>query len=208
MDYTQLATQESIDKTVAGLKERGFMPVVVSTKEEALAKIQELVPAGASVMNGASKTLEQIGYIDHLKAEGHGWDNLHKAIVEEKDADKQKELRRAALTSDYYLGSVHALSETGEMIIASNTGSQLPHIVYSSPNVIFAVSTQKIVPTLADAYKRLHERVVPLEDARMKEVYGPQAGTSVNKVLVYHKENVAVTGRAITVLLVKEALGF
>jgi L-lactate utilization protein LutB len=208
MDYTQLASEESITKTVAGLKERGFEPVVVNTKEEALAKVKELIPAGASVMNGASKTLEAIGFIDHLKAEGHGWDNLHKGIVEEKDEARQKELRRAALTSDCYAGSVHALAETGEMLIASNTGSQLPHIVYSSPNVVFVVGIQKIVPTLAEAHTRLWEYVVPLEDARMKEVYGPEAGTAVNKVFAYHRENVGFTGRKIHVVLVKESLGF
>jgi len=208
MDYTQLASEESITKVVAGLKERGFEPVVVNTKEEALAKVKELIPAGASVMNGASKTLEAIGFIDHLKAEGHGWDNLHKGIVEETDEEKKKQLRRAALTSEYYAGSVHALAESGEMLIASNTGSQLPHIVYSSPNVVFVVSTQKIVPSLTDAHKRLLEHVVPLEDARMKEVYGPQAGTAVNKVFVYHRENTGFTGRKIHVVLVKERLGF
>ncbi|MDB5225117.1 MAG: hypothetical protein JWL87_69 [Candidatus Adlerbacteria bacterium] len=208
MDYTQLASEESITKTVAGLKERGFEPVVVATKEEALAKVKELIPQGASVMNGASATLEEIGFIDHLKAEGHGWDNLHAGIVSEADAEKQKELRRQALTSEYYAGSVHALSETGEMLIASNTGSQLPHIVYSSPNVVFVVGAQKIVPTLADTYKRLLDHVVPLEDARMKKVYGPEAGTAVNKVFVFHKENVGFTGRKIHVILVKEKLGF
>ncbi len=208
MDYTQLAAQESIDRTVAGLKERGFNPIVVDTKEEALVKIKEIIPAGASVMNGASVTLQEIGFVDHLKGEGHGWDNLHKGIVEEKDEEKQKELRRQALIADYYAGSVHALSETGEMLVASNTGSQLPHIVYSSPNVVFVVGTHKITPTLADAYKRLNEHVVPLEDARMKQVYGPEAGTAVNKVFVYHRENVGFTGRKITVILVKEKLGF
>lgn len=208
MDYTHMASEESISRTVRGLKERGFEPMVVATKEEALAKVKELIPAGASVMNGASVTLQEIGFVDHLKGEGHGWDNLHKGIVEEKDAEKQKGLRRAALTSEYYAGSVHGLAETGEMLIASNTGSQLPHIVYSSPNVIFVVGTQKIVPTLADAYKRLHEHVVPLEDARMKQVYGPQAGTAVNKIFVYNRENASFTGRKIHVVLVKEKLGF
>lgn len=208
MSYTQLASEETLTKTVAGLKERGFEPVVVATKEEALAKIKELIPAGVSVMNGASKTLEAIGFVDYLKAEGHGWNNLHKAIVEETDQAKQAQMRRAALTSDYYAGSVHALVETGEMLIASNSGSQLPHIVYSSPNVVFVVGTHKIVPTLADAHTRLWEHVVPLEDIRMKEVYGPEAGTAVNKVFVYHRENTSFTGRKIHVILLKDAIGF
>lgn len=208
MDYTQLASQESIDRTVAGLKGRGFEPLVVATGEEALVKIKELIPEGASVMNGASLTLQEIGFVDHLKGEGHGWDNLHKGIVEETDAHKQKELRRQALVAEYYAGSVHGLAETGEMLIASNTGSQLPHIAYSSPNVVLVVGTQKITPTLADAYARLHSHVVPLEDARMKVIYGPEAATAVNKVFVYHRENTAITQRKIHVILVKESLGF
>lgn len=205
MDYTILATQESIDKTVAALKERGFEPLVVSTKEDAMAKIKELIPAGASVMNGSSTTLNQLGFVDYLKAGQHGWNNLHAAIVAEKDPAQQGVLRRAALTSEFYLGSVHGLAESGEMLIASNSGSQLPHIVYSSPNVVFVVGTQKITPTLADAEVRLREYVIPLEDERMKSV--GMGGTKLNKLFHYFGEP-SYTGRKIHVILVKEVLGF
>lgn len=207
MTYTNLASNEAITKTVEGLAGRNFKSILVANKEEALSKIKELIPQGASVMNGSSTTLQQVGFVDYLKAGSHGWKNLHEDILAEKDPAKQNELRRQALLSDYYLGSVHALSETGEMVIASNTGSQLPHIVYSSPNVIFVVSTKKIVPTLEEAGKRLREHVVPLEDVRMKQVYGPESGTKINKELIFHGEP-AFTGRTITVLLVQEDLGF
>ncbi|MDB5225031.1 MAG: hypothetical protein JWO43_653 [Candidatus Adlerbacteria bacterium] len=207
MSYDTLATDSMINKTVEELTKRNFHPIVVATKEEALAKIKELVPPGASVMNGASKTLEAIGYTDHLKAGNHGWKNLHEDILAEKDPAKQAVLRRQALISDFYLGSVHGLSETGEMLIASNSGSQLPHIAYSSPNVVLVVGAQKIVPTLADTYQRLMTHVIPLEDARMKEVYGPESGTKLNKEFVFHGE-AAYTGRMISVIIVKESLGF
>ncbi len=206
MEYAQLSSEATLATTVAGLKERNFEPIVVATKDEALAKIKELIPAGASVMNGASKTLEEIGFVEHLKGNSHGWNNLHAKVLGEKDPALQAKLRREATISDFYLGSVHALASTGEMIIASNTGSQLSNIVYSSPHVIFVVSTQKITPTLADAMKRLEEHVIPLEDARMKAAYG--TGTQLNKVFIYHRENTAFTGRKIHVILVKEKLGF
>jgi L-lactate utilization protein LutB len=207
MDYTKLASQESLERAVAGLKERGFEPVVVNTKEEALAKIKELIPAGASVMNGTSTTLQQVGYVDYLKAGQHPWRNLHANILAEQDPAAQKVLRRQALTSDYYLGSVHALAESGEMLIASNSGSQLPHIAYSSPNLVLVVSTKKIVPAFPDTYKRLNEHVVPMEDARMKQVNGPGSGTKLNKLFVFFGEP-SYTGRKVTVMLVKEDLGF
>lgn len=207
MDYHNLASDEALISTVAALEAQNFKPIVVSTKEEAFAKIKELIPTGASVMNGSSTTLQQIGYIEHLKGGQHGWNNLHEAIVNEKDQAKQSQLRRQALLSDFYLGSVHALAQTGEMVIASNSGSQLPHIVFSSPNLVLVVGTQKIVPTLEDARARLREYVVPLEDKRMKEANGPDSGTKLNKEFIFHGEP-TYTGRNITVLLVKETLGF
>ena len=205
MDYDILASEETLAATVAALKARNFEPIVVATKEEALAKVKELVPAGASVMNGSSTTLQQIGFVDYLKAGEHGWNNLHAAVLAETDPAKQQQLRRQALLADYYLGSVHALSAAGELVIASNSGSQLPHIVFSSPNVIFVVGTQKIAPTLADAEARLRTHVVPLEDARMKSV--GMGGTALNKLFYFFGEP-AYTGRKITIVLVKEKLGF
>jgi L-lactate utilization protein LutB len=206
MDYTALASTESVQKTAEALKAHGFQPTIIENGKDALEYIKKNVPQGASIMNGSSRTLEQIGFVEYLKAGQHGWNNLHEMILAEKDAEKQKVLRRQALISDYYLGSVHALSETGEMVIASNTGSQLPHIVYSSPNVIFVVGTQKIVPTVEEGQKRLREHVVPLEDENMQQKY--KMHTALNKEFIYHTENVAFTGRTVQVLLVNEKLGF
>jgi hypothetical protein len=205
MTYDTLASQEIIDTTVASLTERGFIPHVVNTKDDALAFIKSQIPQGASVMNGASKTLEQIGFIEYLKSGAHGWNNLHEAIINEKDKEKQAVLRRQSVLSDYYLGSVHALAQTGEIVIASNTGSQLPHIVFTSPRIIFVVGVQKITQSLSDAMNRLIEHVVPLEDERMKKVYG--MGTMVSKILTLQHEN-PMMGREVHILLVKESLGF
>ncbi|HUQ30285.1 MAG TPA: lactate utilization protein [Candidatus Paceibacterota bacterium] len=205
MNYTTLAAAEIISKTMEGLKARNIESEVVNTKEEALAKIKELVPAGASVMNGASVTLEEIGLIDYLKSDTHGWNNLHAGIVAEKDPAKQAQLRKEANLSDYYFGSVHAITEEGEMVIASNTGSQLPHLVFTSSNLILVVGTQKIVPTLADALNRLEMHVIPLEDKHMQSLYG--VGTHKNKTLIFHGES-SLTKRSVKVLFVKEPVGF
>lgn len=205
MKYNTLATKDAVEKTIKELGTRNVEAFLVRNKDEALAKIKELIPKGASVMNGASRTLEQIGFVDYLKSGEHGWNNLHEAIVKETDGAKQNILRRQALLSDYYLGSVHALSETGEFIIASNTGSQLPHIVFSSPNVIFVVSTKKIVPSLSETMNRLLEHVIPLENDNMMQKYG--VGTAINKIVTFYGES-EITGRKIRMILVDEDLGF
>lgn len=205
MAYDQLASDVSINTTLDGLAKRNIEGMVVADKAEAMEKIKELIPAGGSVMNGSSTTLEQIGFVDYLKNGKHGWNNLHEDIVAEKDPAKQGMLRKQAVLSDYYLGSVHALAETGEFVIASNTGSQLPHVVFTSPNLIFVVGAQKIVPTLTDALKRLEEYVIPLEDIRSRKAYG--VGTNPNKIVIFKGENPMI-GRKVRLIVVKEVLGF
>lgn len=205
MNYALLATKDVVEKTTTALQTKGFDVTVVKNGAEALAKIKTLIPKGGSVMNGSSVTLEQIGFVEYLKSGNHGWNNLHEAIVKEKDPVKQAALRKEGVLSDYYLGSVHALTQTGEAIIASNTGSQLPHIVFTSPNLIFVVSTKKIVPTFTEGMKRLEEYVVPLEDKHMREKYG--MGTSLNKIVIFKNENPKM-GRKVHMILVEEDLGF
>jgi L-lactate utilization protein LutB len=205
MNYNTLATKEVLQKVTEALGARNVEALAVENGRDALEKIKELIPNKVSVMNGASVTLEQIGFVDYLKSEKHGWNNLHKAIIEEKNPAKQALLRKEAVLSDYYLGSVHALAETGEFIVASNTGSQLPHIVFTSPNLIFVVSTKKIVPTLSDAMNRLMNHVIPLEDKHMKEKYG--VGTVSNKIVIFNGEN-PMMKRKVRIILVNEDLGF
>lgn len=204
MTYDTLASDEVIATTIAALKERGIEAETVATKEEALARVKELIPIGASVNNGASTTLQEIGLVEYLKGETP-WVNLHAKVLAEQNPDMQKKLRQEAYFADYYLGSVHAMAQTGEIVIASNSGSQLSPIITTSPNVLFVVSTKKIMPDLDSALKRLHEHVVPLEDARMKSTGA--SGTMLSKLLIFEREP-GFTGRAVRVLFVKESLGF
>ena len=205
MKYDTLAPVDSINKTIQALTERGFLPESVASGAEALSRIKELIPVGASVMNGSSRTLGEIGFVQYLKDGKHGWNNLHEAILAEKDPVKQMALRKQSVLSDFYLGSAHAIAETGEIVIASNSGSQLPHIVFTSPNIILVVGTQKITPDLDTAVARLKEYVFPLEDARMKEV--GMGGSFISKMLIINKEQ-SFMGRKFHVIFVNEILGF
>ena len=204
-NWDQLADTQTIEKTAAALKDKGFEAFVVENEQEAFAKIKDIIPKDASVMNGSSVTLEQIGFVDYLKSGKHDWNNLHAKILAEKDPGKQSLLRKQAELSDFYLGSVHALIENGEFIIASNTGSQLPHVVYTSPNLIFVVGTQKIASDLKTGVERLEEYVVPLEDKHMMEKYG--AGTKLNKIVIFKGES-SYSKRKIKFILVNKKLGF
>ena len=207
MDYLNLPTPERIQRTIEAVTARGITVTFVKTKEDALAKIYELIPTAASVMTGASVTLQQIGLEAALKVGDHPWWNMKSEIVLEKDPVKQAVLRKQATLAEYYLGSVHAIAETGEILIASATGSQLAPYAFSSNHVIWVAGAQKIVPTLEDAFRRLREYVQPLEDRRLKQVFGPEARGVVGKILVFERES-PMLKRSVNLILVNEVLGF
>lgn len=205
MDYSKLAAEESVARTAEALGKKGIEAIVVNAGAEALQKIKELIPKGASVMVGSSRTLEQIGFVEYLQSGNHGWNNLKAGILAEKDPAKRDLLRKQSVICDYYLGSLHALSETGEFVVASASGSQLPYLVYTSPNIILVSSTKKIVPSVAEAFNRVEKYVFPLEDQRMKA--SGAAGSNMAKEVLFREEP-SWSGRKFRIILVKEDLGF
>ncbi len=202
-NWSELATEELMQKTKDALKERNIEVEIVANKEEALEKIQTIIPEGRSVMTGGSTTLDEIGFTELLKSGDHPWKNLKEEMLTEKDEQKQNELRKQSVLADYFLGSVHAVTEEGEVLIASATGSQLPAYAFSSDHVIWIVGTQKIVKNFEDAMLRIKKYVFPLEDARMKSVGYP--GSMMGKIMIMEKEY--VPGR-VRLIFVKEKLGF
>ncbi len=204
MDYKKIAEDSVIKKTVDALKARNICAVVVNTKEEALEEIKKLIPHGASVMNGSSATLGEIGFVEYLKEGKHGWDNVHANILNEKDPTKKARLRKESVLADYFLGSVHAITEAGQLLIASASGSQLPSYAFSSDNVIWVASANKIVVDREDGFKRIEDYVFPLENKHMQSVGYP--GSTIGRVLVFERE--IMPNRHLTMILVKEKLGF
>lgn len=202
--WTTLANEASIQKVMHSTKVRGINTLVVANKEDALAKLQEIIPAGSEVMTGSSTTMDEIG-LTKLLASGSPFKSVGATIRAENDEVKRNALRKQAVLSDYFLGSVHAIAETGEMLAASRTGSQLGPYAFTSSHVVLVAGTQKIVPTFSEALERIRTYVYPLEDQRMKRVMGPQAASSIGKILII--ENEAFNGR-LTLILVKEHLGF
>lgn len=204
MDYNVLPAGEVISKTMAALKERNISAQLVANKSEALEAVKKLLPAGAEIMTGGSTTLKQIGFVDILKSGQHPWQSFKDKIFAEKDLTKQAKLRQQSCLAEYFLGSVHAVTEKGEILVASNTGSQLPAYVFTSNNVIWVVGAQKIVPSLEEGFKRVWEYCLPQEDRRIKSTGG--AGSNIGKLLVFERETLPF--RKINLIFVNEVLGF
>ena len=204
MKWAELADEDTVKRTSNALRTRGVRVEFLQTREEALKRLMELIPPRAEVMTGSSTTLKEIGFVDLLNSGKHQWNNLKDAIVKEKDPSKQLELRKRSTSAEYFLGSVHAVSQAGEVITASNTGSQLPAYAYTSNNVVWVVGVQKIVLNRDEGMKRVREYCLPLEDNRMKQA--GFEGSAIGKILIFEKET--LPNRRITLIFVNEKLGF
>ncbi|HCM28447.1 MAG: hypothetical protein A2Z99_09145 [Treponema sp. GWB1_62_6] len=204
--WNEVPVRASIEKAAAALNANGFETVIAKDAAEAAGKALALVPEGAEAFTMASVTLDQIGVSKEINDSGR-FDAVRGKLYA-MDKEKQgREMRKYGAAPDVALGSVHAVTEKGSLVIASLTGSQLPAYAYGSGTVIFVVGAQKIVADLDEAFKRIETYTLPLESARARKAYGlPDSFNSFpSKMLVLNRE---IQPGRIKVVLVEESIGF
>ena len=200
--YGVVADQATIEKTVEALEKNNIHALIVETGAEAKKQLFELLPKEAEVMNMTSTTLDSIGVSKEIMESGNY--NAVRKELESLDRETQGlQMQKLGAAPEWVVGSCHAVTEDGKVLIASASGSQLPAYAGGSSHVIWVVGAQKLVKDFDDGIKRLYEYSLPLEDERARKVYG--MGSGVNKILVVNKE--FMQGR-ITMIIVKEKLGF
>ncbi|MBI2600444.1 LUD domain-containing protein [Candidatus Daviesbacteria bacterium] len=202
--FDELADSPVIEKTVRALNSNGIETIVVENGEEAKKKALEILPEGKEIMTMVSVTLDTISLSTEVNKEGGKYKPVRDKLYAMDRETQAKEMKSLGSTPDWAIGSVHAITQDGQILVASATGSQLPAYAYGAINVLWIVGGQKIVKNLEEGLKRIYEYVLPLESERAKKAYGVP-GSSVNKILIISKE--AQPGR-IKVILVKEKLGF
>jgi CBS domain-containing protein len=200
-DFATVASDERIARAAAALEANGIHAIVVETGEEAKSALLGLIPEGAQVHSAASTTLDSIGVTEEIQQSGR-YVALRPQLFKLDRATQADEIRRLSASPDYMIGSVHALSERGELVIASGTGSQLGAFVWGAGKVVWVIGAQKIVRDLDAGLRRVREHALPLEDARIREKGGQ--GSRIAKLAVI---NTDMPGRA-TAIIVKEPLGF
>ena len=201
-EFSRLASAAQIERTMQALEANNIHTILAENGAVAKKKLFEILPGDAEVFTSSSVTLNALGISDEIDKSGH-YDSVRAKMGEMDPKTQQREMQKMGATPEYMIGSVHAVTETGRIFIASLSGSQLAGYAAAAEHIIWVVGTQKIVPTIEDALKRLEEYTLPLEDARAFKAYGMHS--SINKLLVVKKE--VVPGRT-TMILVKENLGF
>jgi L-lactate utilization protein LutB len=196
------AEDARVRRTAAALEANGITAHRAPNKAEAKRIVLDLIPAGSQVHHGASQSLEDSGIAEEIERSGR-YEPLRPRVFSMDRATQADEIRRLTASPDVMLGSVNAVTETGSLVTASASGSQLGPYVSGAGKVILVVGTQKIVPGLQEALRRIDDYVFPLEDARALAAYGVHSG--VSKLLIINRE---WTPERITVVLCDEALGF
>ncbi len=202
--WNRMPSEDIIASATRAIKEKGNISVIrVENGSAALAKIEEIIPPGSEVMNGSSTTLIEIGYEDLLNSGKPSWKDLHKAVTSVEDVAKRADVRRKAVTAEYFLSGVNAIAMTGELVSCDATGSRVGAWPIAAKNLILVAGVNKIVPTLEDALQRIKEYAYPLEDARARKASGTPSRIGKCVILANERQ----TGR-VTLILIDDRLGY
>jgi hypothetical protein len=199
--FTTLPDQQAIASAVTALEEHGFSVEVVDDLGAAREAVLARIPHGSSVMTNTSVTLQDTGIADAIN-DGGRYDSARNKMFALDFATQAQEMKAIGGQPDYALGSVHAITRDGTLVIASASGSQLASYAWGGANVIFVAGAQKLVPDLQTAHQRIYQHSLKLEDARAQAAYGQHS--QVGKVLEIHQE---MPGR-IHIVLIRQVVGF
>jgi acyl-CoA hydrolase len=200
--FTTLPDEHALQASVVALEEHGFSVEVVGDLDAARQAVLARIPEGASVMTNTSVTLAETGITDAINDAGGRWESARNKMFALDFATQAQEMKAIGGQPDYTLGSVHAVTRDGTLVIASASGSQLASYAWGAANVIFVVGAQKLVPTLEAAHQRIYQHSLPLEDARAQAAYGQHS--QVGKILEIHQE---LPGR-IHIVFIRQRVGF
>jgi acyl-CoA hydrolase len=199
--FTALPDDATLTATIVALEEHGFSVDVVDDLDAARRAVLARIPEGSTVMTNTSVTLEETGIAAAIN-DGGPYESARTRMMALDYATQLQEMKAIGGQPDFALGSVHAVTRDGRLLIASASGSQLASYVWGAANVIFVVGAQKLVPTMDAARERIFKHSLVLEDGRAYAAYGQNS--FVGKILEIHQE----LPDRIHVVLIRQAVGF
>jgi acyl-CoA hydrolase len=198
--FDVLPDERTVASTVAALEARGFGVEVVDDLAAARKTVLARIPHGARVWRNTSITLDEAGISAEIDAADGPYESVRLKVTAQNFASRQ--MKELAAAPDYAVGSVHAITQDGELLIGSASGSQFPTVAWGADNVVLAAGLQKVVPDLETARRRVREHSLPLENVRAQEAYGQNS--RLNKTLEIYGE---MPGR-IHLVLIRQVVGF
>jgi L-lactate utilization protein LutC len=200
-EFTSPSSEKLLQQVAERIRERNIQVLMVNNGEDARQAVLGMIPQGSVVHSGKSKTLQDSGIFDALM-DTNQYNALRHQTMKMDRKTQMREIRKLTAAPDYMLGSGNAITEDGILVDASATGSQLAPYASTAGKVILVVGSQKIVPDLETALRRIREYVLPWEDAQVRKAIN--MGTYVGKILIIERETV---NERMTVILVREPIG-
>ena len=200
--FAELASDAEIERAAQALEAHGIHALIADNGEEAEQMVFDLLPEGAEVFTASSQTLEQL----HIPADlerSEQYDLVRAKLKKMDPRTQNREMVKLGATPEYIIGSVHAVTEEGQVLVASNMRSQLGPYSAGAEKVIWVVGAQKIVRDFNEGMQRIEEYAYPREHEQLLRAMGMHGG--INQILMVNKE---VKPGRITMIIVKEELGF
>ncbi|HXX78276.1 MAG TPA: LUD domain-containing protein, partial [Ktedonobacteraceae bacterium] len=154
-DFATAVSEEIVQRVAQRIRERNIEVIVVDDGEQARKIVLERIPEGAEVHSAKSQTLKDAGIFDIINDESR-YDAIRPRYLKMDRKTQAREIRKLISAPDYMLGSVNAITEEGILVLTSASAGQIGPYASTAGKVILVVGSQKIVPDLETALKRIH----------------------------------------------------
>lgn len=162
MDVRKMRNEALGRRVVKALESRNMEAYYAATKEEAVQKALELIPKGSTINMGGSASVREVGLLDAVSSGDYEFYDRDKA----KTPEERNEIALKAFTSDWFLGSVNAMSEDGVFVNIDGNANRVAAYAFGPKNVLLIVGMNKIVKTEEDAMHRARNEAAPINTQR------------------------------------------
>jgi YkgG family uncharacterized protein len=200
VEFLKPASEATLEALAERLRARNFEVVILDDGAAAKAEVLARVPEGSQVHTGKSKTLEDIGIFQEFM-ENEKYDFIRRRTLKMDRKTQLDEMRKAGAAPDIMVNSAHAVTEAGQIVMTSATGSQIGPIAYGAGKLILVIGSQKVVPDLNTALRRIEDYVIPYEEDRLNVAHGV---AKMNRTLILEGDH--TPGRT-TIILVRTPVG-
>ena len=136
----QWLNEERARTVISNLRKRNINAQYVSSREEALSVILEMIPPGAIVARGDSISFDQVGVIPELKKRNQNklinpfeWDTDGFFVAEEGEMQR---MQQEALSADIFLTGTNAVTLDGKLVNTDGSGNRVSATIFGPKKVI------------------------------------------------------------------------
>ena len=134
--------------------------------KEAFGTVMSMIPGGSTVGFGDSLTLRQIGVVEALEKGDYAFLNPWKPGI---SVEENIRLKKRSLTADVFVTGANAVTRDGKIVNVDGLGNRVAATLFGPGKVILVAGTNKIVPDLETALKRIRNVAAPLNIKRHRE---------------------------------------